>query len=57
MILEVSDNNRPEHIYDTLDTERQQENLQVEEETLPIDDSELPHEIAENSNHFHLRIL
>ena len=41
------DNNQPENIYDTLDTEGQQENLQVEEETLPIDDSELPHEIAE----------
>ena len=39
-----SDNERPAHIYDNLDPEGQQDNLEVEEEMPPLDTSELPDE-------------
>ena len=39
-----SDNERPAHIYDNLDPEGQQDNLECEEELEPIDTSELPDE-------------
>ena len=39
-----SDNERPAHIYDNLDPEGQQDNLECEEEMEPPDTSELPDE-------------
>ena len=49
-LLESSENNRPEHIFDTLDAEGQQENPDVQEALLPVDDSELPQEVGEHGN-------
>ena len=40
----VSDEERPAHVYDNLDAEGQQDNLECEEEMEPLDTSELPDE-------------
>jgi len=50
ILLEESDSSRPEYIYDTLDGEGQQENLDDKDLILPIDDSELPQELPEHEN-------
>ena len=50
ILLETSDDTRPEHLFDTLDAEGQQENLDVEEDILPIDDTELPQEYGDNQS-------
>ena len=50
ILLETTSETKPEHIYDTLDGEGQQDNLDTEETMLPIDDSELPQELGGNES-------
>ena len=50
ILLESSGSTRPEHIFDTLDPEGQQENLDLNEEILPLDDSELPAETEQRES-------
>ena len=50
IILETSDDTRPEHLCETLDGEGQQDNLDVQDMMLPVDDAELPAETGENES-------
>ena len=50
ILLETSDDTRPEHLCDIMDSEGQQENLDVQDTILPLDDSELPQEVGDNQS-------
>ena len=50
ILLELSESTRPEHIFDTLHPEGQQENLDLQEDNLPVDYSELPAETEQSKS-------